>query len=77
MKKIFTIYNLMPEFDSNSIEVSTTKELYDVIRKYWNVGPSRVQFGYNKHDKWYDVRLISKTGMTFAVIGEINFNPYE
>lgn len=77
MKKIFTIYNLMPEFDSNSIEVSTTKELYDVIRKYWNVGPSRIQFDYNEYAKSYDVRLTSKTGETFALIGDINFNPYE
>lgn len=77
MKKIFTVYNLVPESDANGIEVSTIEELYNIIRKYWNVGPSRVQFGYNKYDKWYDVRLISKTGMTFAVIGEINFNPYE
>lgn len=77
MKKIFTIYNLVPESDANGIEVSTIEELYNVIRKYWNVGPSQVQFDYNKHANLYDVRLTSKTGGTFALIGDINFNPYD
>lgn len=77
MKKIFTIYNLVPEADANGIEVSTIEELYNIIRKYWNVGPSQVYFDYNEYAKLYDVRLTSKTGETFALIGDINFNPYE
>lgn len=77
MKKIFTIYNLVPESDANGIEVSTTKELYDIINRYWNVGPSQIQFDYNEYAKSYDVRLTSKTGETFALIGDINFNPYD
>jgi hypothetical protein len=77
MKKIFTVYNLVPESDANGIEVSTIEELYNIIRKYWNVGPSQVQFNYNEYAKSYDVRLTSKTGETFALIGDINFNPYE
>jgi hypothetical protein len=77
MKKIFTIYNLVPESDANGIEVSTTEELYNIIRKYWNVGPSQIQFDYNEYAKLYDVRLTSKTGETFALIGDINFNPYK
>ena len=77
MKKIFIIYNLVPEADANGIEVSTIEELYNIIRKYWNVGPSQVQFDYNKHANLYDVRLTNKTGETFALIGNINFNPYE
>lgn len=77
MKKIFTIYNLVPESDANGIEVSTIEELYNIIRKYWNVGPSQVRFNYNEYAKLYDVRLTSKTGETFALIGDINFNPYE
>lgn len=75
MKKIFTVYNLVP--DTNEIEVSTIEELYNIIRKYWNVGPSQIQFDYNEYTKLYDVRLTSKTGETFALIGDINFNPYE
>lgn len=75
MKKIFTVYNLVP--DTNEIEVSTIEELYNIIRKYWNVGPSQIQFDYNEYAKSYDVRLTSKTGETFALIGDINFNPYE
>ena len=77
MKKIFTIYTLVPESEADGIEVSTTEELYNIIRKYWNVGPSQIQFDYNKYAKLYDVRLTSKTGETFALIGDINFNPYE
>jgi hypothetical protein len=77
MKKIFTIYNLVPESDANSVEVSTIEELYNIINKYWNVGPSQIQFDYNKYAKSYNVRLTSKTGETFALIGDINFNPYE
>lgn len=77
MKKIFVIYNLVPESDANGIEVSTTEDLYDIIRIYWNVGPSQIKFDYNEYAKSYDVRLTSKTGETFALIGDINFNPYE
>jgi hypothetical protein len=77
MKKIFTIYNLVPESDANGVEVSTVEELYNVTRKYWNVGPSQIQFDYNEYAKSYNVRLTSKTGETFALIGDINFNPYE
>jgi hypothetical protein len=77
MKKIFTVYNLVPESDANGIKVSTIEELYNIIRKYWNVGPSQIQFDYNEYAKSYDVRLTSKTGETFALIGDINFNPYE
>lgn len=77
MKKIFTVYNLVPESDANGIEVSTIEELYNVIRKYWNVGPSQIQFDYNKYANSYNVRLTNKTGETFALIGSINFNPYE
>lgn len=77
MKKIFTIYNIVPESDANGIEVSTIEELYNVIRKYWNVGPSQIQFDYNEYAKSYDVRLTNKTGETFALIGDINFNPHE
>lgn len=43
----------------------------------WNVGPSQIKFDYNEYAKMYDVRLISKTGETFVIIGDINFNPYE
>lgn len=75
MKKIFTVYNLVP--DANDIEISTIEELYNIIRKYWNVGPSQIQFDYNELAKTYYVRLTSKTGETFALIGDINFNPYE
>lgn len=77
MKKIFTVYNLVPESDANGIEVSTTKELYDIINGYWNVGPSQIQFDYNKYAKSYDVRLTNKLGEAFALIGDLNFNPYE
>lgn len=77
MKKIFTIYNLVPESDANGIEVSTTEELYSIINKYWNVRPSQIQFDYNEYAKLYNVKLTSKTGETFALIGDINFNPYE
>ena len=44
MKKIFVIYNLVPESDADGIEVANTEELYNVIRDYWNVGPSQIQF---------------------------------
>ena len=77
MKKIFHIYNLVPESDANGVEVSTIEELYNIIREYWNVGPSQIQFDYNEYAKSYDVKLTSKTGETFALIGDINFNPYE
>ncbi len=77
MKKVFTIYNLVPESEADGIEISTTEELYNIIRKYWNVGPSQIKFDYNEYAKMYDVRLTSKTGETFAIIGDINFNPYE
>lgn len=77
MKKKFIIYNLVPESDADGIEISTTEELYYIIREYWNVGPSQIKFDYNEHAKMYDVRLTSKTGETFALIGNINFNPYE
>lgn len=76
-KKIFTIYNLVPESNVDGFEVSTTEDLYDIIRIYWNVGPSQIKFDYNEYAKMYDVRLTSKTGETFAIIGDINFNPYE
>ena len=31
----------------------------------------------HENTKLYDVRLTSKTGETFALIGDINFNSYE
>ena len=77
MKKIFTIYKSVPETDANGIEISAIEELYNIIRKYWNVGSSQIKFDYNELAKLYYVRLTNKTGETFALIGDINFNPYE
>lgn len=77
MKKIFTIYNLVPESNANGIEVSTIEELYDIINEYWHVGSSQIQFDYNEYAKLYDVKLTSKTMETFILIGDVNFNPYE
>lgn len=77
MKKIFTIYNPVLESDTNGIEISIIEKLYNVIRKYWNVEPSQIQFDYNEYTKLYDVRLTSKIGEIFALIGNIHFNFYE
>lgn len=79
MKKIFKIYNsVSTDVDLDGmIEVADTKEVYNIIRKYWNVGPIQVKFKYNDYSKFYEVILTNKVGETFAYIGDLNFNPYE
>lgn len=79
-KKIFKVYNSISQenwVEEPLIEVNNNQELYNIISKYWNVGPSQVQFDYNEYAKSYNVRLTSKTGETFTLIGNINFNPYD
>lgn len=76
---IFKIYNPITQdnlLEENCIEIKNTKELYDIIGKYWNVGPNQIKFDYNDYLKQYIVKLTNKTGETFANIGELNFNPY-
>lgn len=79
MKKIFKIYNsVSTDVDLDGmIEVADTKEVYNIIRKYWNVGPTQVKFKYNDYSKFFEVILTNKVGETFAYIGDLNFNPYE
>lgn len=82
MKKVFKIYNSVSQdlwFDNPFIEVNGNQELFEFIRKHWGVGPTQVRFEYNENiglDECYIVKLTNKFGETFALIGDINFNPY-
>lgn len=79
MKKIFKIYNsVSTDVDLNGmIEVKDIHEVFEIIRKYWNVDKYQVRFEYNSYSTFYVIKLTNKLGETFAYIGDINFNPYE
>ena len=79
MKKIFKIYNsVSTDVDLDGMfEVKDIQEVFEIIRKYWNVGKYQVRFEYNSYSTFYVIKLTNKLGETFAYIGDINFNPYE
>lgn len=79
MGKIFKIYNsVSTDVDLDGMfEVKDIQEVFEIIRKYWNVGKYQVRFEYNSYSTFYVIKLTNKLGETFAYIGDINFNPYE
>lgn len=78
MGKYFKIYNsISTDVDLEGMfEVKDIQHVYEIIRKYWGVQPFQVKFKYNEYTKFYEVILTNKLGEVFAVIGDINFNPY-
>lgn len=78
MGKYFKIYkSISTDVDLEGMfEVKDIQHVYEIIRKYWGVQSFQVKFKYNKYTKFYEVILTNKLGEVFAVIGDINFNPY-